>query len=44
MFVGIFPDLDVVQIKRKRKMVSVNLVNNEIHEALCNLVVEKFVG
>ena len=44
MFVGIFPDLDVVQIKRKRKMVSVNLVNNEIHEALCNLVVEEFVG
>ena len=40
--VGICPDLNVVQIKRKGIMVSMNLVNNEIHEALCNLVVKEF--
>ena len=33
--VGICPDLDVVQIKRKGKMVSMNIVNNQIHQALC---------
>ena len=38
--IDICPDLDVVQVKRKGKMVSTNLVNNDIHEALCNLVVK----
>ena len=40
--IGICPDLDVVQIKRKGKMVSINLANNEIHENLRNLVSKEF--
>ena len=33
--IGILNDLDVVQIKRKENMVSINLVNNEIFMKLC---------
>ena len=40
--VGVCPDIDVVQIKRKQKIVSINFIYNENQEALCNLVVKEF--
>ena len=38
--VGICPELEIFQMKRRRKMTSMSLVNNDIHEALCTLVLK----
>ena len=38
--VGICPELEIFQMKRRRKMTSISLVNNDIHEALCTLVLK----
>ena len=40
--VGICPELELIQMKRQEKVLSMSIVNNEIHEALCNLVLKDF--
>jgi len=40
--VGICPELEIIELKRQGKMMSMSLVNNEIHDALCNLVLKDF--
>ena len=40
--VGICPELELIQMKRQGKMLSMSIVNNEIHVALCNLVLKDF--
>ena len=40
--VGICPELELIQMKRQGKMLSMSIVNNDIHKALCNLVLKDF--
>ena len=40
--VGICPELEILRMKKQGKMMSMSLVNNEIHEALSTLVLKDF--